>query len=163
MTACGIHDANYLTSLHRGKADIQASTSDQDEKDIKAVHLEIKQTIGEMRQQVRHHRREYLFAHDDHCWKTVLSQYAQAMSTNKTVRTVILRSAECRAWLKLPSRDIFLHSGGAECLAMLSPIVSEIYRHKLHYLPEGAEKELFQWLRDCGQDECIDGFWLSER
>lgn len=162
MTAHGIHDANHLTSLHHEKANIQTSASDQDEKDIKAVHFEIKQIIGEMRQQVRHHRRKYLFARDDRCWKTVLSHYVRAMSSNNAVRTLILRSSDCRAWLKLPSRDIFLHSG-TECLAMLNPIVREIYRQKLHYLPEGAEKEIFKWLRNCGQDECIDGFWLSEK
>jgi hypothetical protein len=46
---------------------------------------------------------------------------------------------------------------------MLSPIVKEIYRRKLHYLPDGAEDEVFKWLGNCGEDECINGFWLSEK
>ncbi|CRG87336.1 Phosphatidylinositol transfer protein SFH5 [Talaromyces islandicus] len=125
MTAHGIHDADYLISLYREKANTQASSLDQDIKDIESVHFGIKQTIGEMRQQVRHHRREHLFAHDDRCWKTVLFHYVQAMSTNNAVRTLILRSAECRAWLRLPSRDISLHSG-AKCVAILSPITTKM-------------------------------------
>jgi hypothetical protein len=162
MTAHGIRDADYLISLYREKANIQASTSDQGTKDIDTVHVEIKRTIGEMRQQVRHHRREHLFAHDDRCWKTVLLYSIQAMSTNNAVRTLILRSAECRAWLRLPSRDVSLHSD-AKWLAILNPIVRDIYHRRLHFLPEGSEVEVFRCLRSFGVDECIDGFWLSEK
>lgn len=162
MTAHGILDADNLISLYCEQANKPASDSDEDTKDIEAVRFEIKQTIGEMRQQLRHQKRERLFALDDRCWPTVLLHYTQAMLTNHALRTLILRCAECRAWLRLPSQDYYLHSH-PEHLAMLDPIMRYIYQHELHDLGDGAEGEAFKWLRGGGIDECIDGFWVSDK
>ncbi|KAH8702182.1 hypothetical protein BGW36DRAFT_356318 [Talaromyces proteolyticus] len=165
MTARSMHDADCLLSLHHQKASRNTyeplSADSADCEYVEELRLATQETLLEMRQYIRHHRRENLFTQGYFYRNMALRHYALTMAANNTTHLAILRHAEGLRWVKLPTPEqIRLWEGNNQQESEVA--ADTLHSCECRYLPDKAEKPTIENHQRVRLDEYVNGFWLGE-